>query len=94
MTKDITAEKAREMFLEDKRKLKADSGALALVTHGHPNQNIAGGSCQPCGKPGHKEDSCWKKYPKLILNPYTPEQKEPSPTPLKKALSVGKKHLC
>ena len=94
VTKDMTAEKAREMLLEDERRLKADSWASALVTCGHPNRNTEAGSCRHCGKPGHKEDSCWKKYPELIPDRYTPEQREPSPTPPKKALSVGKKRLC
>ena len=94
VTKDMTAEKAREMLLDDERRLNADSRASALVTRGHPNRNTAVGSCQYYEKPGHKGDSCWKKYPELISNQYTPEQKEPSPTSPKKALSIGKKRLC
>ena len=92
VTKDMTAEKAREMLLEDERRLKADSGASALVTRGHGHRDT--GSCRHCGKTGHKEDLCWKKYPELIPDRYKSEEREAPPTPPKKTLSVGKKRLC
>ena len=94
VTKDMTAEKAREMLLEDERRLKADSGSSALVTRGHGHRGTEAGSCRHCGKTGHKEDSCWKKYPELIPNRYKLEEDEAPPTPPKKVLSVGKKRLC
>ena len=90
----MTAEKAREMLLEDEQRLKADSGASALVTHSHGHQGKGTGSCWHCGKTGHKEDACWKKYPELIPDRYKSEEKEAPPTPPKKALSVGRKRLC
>ena len=75
----MTAEKAREMLLEDERRLKANSGASALVTRGHGHQGTEAGGCQYCGKAGHKEDSCWRKYPELIPDRYKSEEKEATP---------------
>ena len=94
VTKDMTAEKAREMLLEDERRLKANSGASALVTRGHGHQGTEAGSCRYCGKPGHKEDSCWKKYPELIPDRYKTEEKDAPPTPPKTVLSVSKRRIC
>ena len=94
VTKDITAEKAQEMLLEDKQRLKANSGASALVIRGHGHQNTEAGSCRYCEKTRHKEDSCWKKYLDLIPDQYKLEEKEPPPTAPKKALLIGKRLLC
>ncbi len=92
VTKDMTAQKARKMLLGDERRRKADSGASALVIFGHGHRDT--GSCRYCGKTGHKEDLCWKKYPELIPDQYKSEEKEAPLTTLKKTLLAGKKRLC
>lgn len=94
MTKDMTVKKVQEMLLEDKQRLKADSGISVLVTRSHDHQGKEAGSCRHCGKTGYKEDSCWKKYPELISDRYKSEKKEVPSTPPKKVLSVNKKHIC
>ena len=94
VTKDITVEKAREMLLEDEKRLKADSEISALVIHSHGHQGKGKDSCRYCGKTGDKEDACWKKYPELIPNQYKSEEKDTSLIPSKKALSMGRKRLC
>lgn len=93
VTKNMTVEKARKMLFEDEQGLKADFGASALVIHSYDQGRKATGNCLHCDRIGHKEDSCWKKYPKLILNWYKSEKKKVSLTPPKKALSVGKRCL-
>ncbi len=92
MTKDMTAEKAREMLLEDERRLKADSRASVLVKRSHGHRDT--GSFRHFDKTGQNEDLCWKKYLKLISDRYKSEEKKAPPTTRKKALSVGKKRLC
>lgn len=42
-TKDMTAEKAREILLEDERSLKANFGASALVTRGYGHGDTGAG---------------------------------------------------
>lgn len=44
MIKNMIAEKAQEIFLEDKQRLKANFKALILVTHGYGHQKIEMGS--------------------------------------------------
>ena len=58
VTKDMTAEKAREILLEVEQRLKADSGASALVTHSHGHQGKRTGSCRHYGKTGYKKNAC------------------------------------
>ncbi len=77
------------MLLENGQRLKADSGVSALVTPSHGHRDT--GNCRHCGKTGHKEDLCWKKYPELIPDRYKSEEKEAPPTPPNKTLSVSKR---
>ncbi len=51
VTKIMTAKKVGEMLLEDKRRLKANSGESALVVFNHGHRDT--GSCRYCGKTGH-----------------------------------------
>lgn len=62
----MIVEKLQEMLLEDEKKLKANSEALALVTRTHGYQGKRTGSYQHCGKIEYKENACWKKYLKFI----------------------------
>lgn len=58
VTKETTAEKAREMFLENEQRLKVDSGASALVTRSHGHESKEANSCRHYGKTRHKKDLC------------------------------------
>ena len=67
----MTAKKAREILLEDERRQIEKNGDKALnataFTHRNfENRGQEASGCQHCQKPGHKEDSCWRKYSKLI----------------------------
>lgn len=73
VTSDMTAEKAREMLLEDERREASNNGdqpipskSTALVHRNSDKRGQEAGGCQHCHKPGHKESACWKKHPELI----------------------------
>ena len=71
VTSDMTAEKARDMLLEDERRQAEKNGdkasnATALAHRNSDHRGLEAGGCQHCHKPGHKEDSCWRKYPELM----------------------------
>lgn len=95
VTSNMTAEKAREMLLEDERREAANHGeqasnARVLAHRTFDRQGQEAGGCQHCHKPGHKEDSCWKKHPELIpawvqLKRQTESQQTTTPGPLKPA---------
>ena len=72
MTPGITADKARNMLLEEERRTKTSeqgSGlALAGVRTRIPSRKVLENadttSCSKCGK-GHKEERCWTLHPEL-----------------------------
>lgn len=71
VTSDMTAEKAREMLLEDERREAANNGdqpstTTVLAYRASNKRGQEAGGCQHCHKTGHKEDACWKKHPELI----------------------------
>ena len=71
VTSDMTAEKARDMLLEDERRQAEKNGdkasnATALAHCNSDHQGQGAGGCRLCHKSGHKEDSCWRKNPELI----------------------------
>ena len=69
-TDGITAAKATEMLLEEKRRLQDDEdldGGFAMMTirggrNGSGKKRL---KCSHCGKSGHSEGYCWRKHPEL-----------------------------
>ncbi|MCJ1346687.1 hypothetical protein MMC31_004905 [Peltigera leucophlebia] len=71
LTSDMTAEKARDMLLEDERRQAEKNGdkasnATALAHRNSDHRGQEAGGCRHCHKPGHKEDSCWRKHPEFM----------------------------
>ena len=97
LAKQTYSESNRTLFpigVEGNRGNRRENIGLGGKVTGRRRHCTEAGSCRHCGKTGHKEDSCWKKYPELIPNRYKLEEDEAPPTPPKKVLSVGKKRLC
>lgn len=57
MIKDITIEKAQEILLKDKQRLKADFRASILVIYDHDYWGTEAGSCWHYSKTKYKKDS-------------------------------------
>ena len=71
VTFDMTAEKARDMLLEDESRQAEKNGnkasnATALAHCNSDHRGHKAGGCRHCHKTGHKEDSCWRKHPELM----------------------------
>ncbi|KAF6222411.1 hypothetical protein HO133_001497 [Letharia lupina] len=75
MTPGMTADKARNMLLEEERREKTlDTGTVGvglIATTRHPSKRTPSGKaidndvvCPRCGK-GHEADICWKLHPEL-----------------------------
>ena len=75
MTPGITADKARNMLLEEERREKTldiTVGTGLVATTRHPGKRTPSGKailnydvqCSRCGKP-HEDENCWKLHPEL-----------------------------
>ena len=76
---DMTAERARQMLLEEEHIQKANKETAVRVNYMRKNfsRNDKGGSgsgtgtgangkiCDACEKPGHYKDECWEEHPEL-----------------------------
>lgn len=59
-TPNMTAEKAREMLMEEERREKADETVNVIRKEKD--------RCTHCKKLGHKKETCWKLHPELRSN--------------------------
>lgn len=61
-TPNMTAEKAREMLMEEERREKADETVNVIRKEKD--------RCTHCKKLGHIKETCWKLYSELRSNTY------------------------